>query len=88
MCAEAGIGGVRISTIARYNNDITSLTVPYNGYTNDQYTYMLTGANGGYINKTQICNHYWYGAAVSYKYKNLVTEVLNFPTKKLLLLNV
>jgi len=82
MCAEAGIGGVRISTIARYNNDITSLTVPYNGYTNDQYTYMLTGANGGYINKTQICNHYWYGAAVSYKYKKFGNGSLKFSNKE------
>lgn len=81
-CDNAGIGGIRISTIARYNNDSTSLSVPYNGYTFDQYSYMLTALNGAYINKTQLANHYWYGAAVSYKYKKFGNASLKFSNKE------
>ena len=39
--SNKGMGSFRVSTIARYNNDVTTASIPTSRWTYDQYTYAL-----------------------------------------------
>jgi hypothetical protein len=76
------IAGLRISSIARYDNDNTYLQVPYNGYVYDKYTHTLICEQAPILDKPLLNNHYQYGTGVSYKYKKFGNGSLKFSNRE------
>ena len=79
---QQGVGPIRISTIARYNNALTSHTMPTERWTYDQYTYASINIDGPFQNiGTVICTRQ-YGVLPSFRYKRFGNASLKFSQKE------
>jgi len=62
---NAGTGGLRISNVARYNNDATTCAIPSEKYVRDQYTVYATDIDGIFMDVARKMSHIPYGVGAS-----------------------
>jgi len=66
---DAGVGGLRISDVARYNNDSTTYAIPTQRYTYDTNTYFMSSIDGPTMEKSLRTRTYGYGIMASHSVK-------------------
>lgn len=72
-----GIGTYRLSNIARYNNDITTYTIP-GAFTYDSNTALLIKTDMCWVDRVGKTPTWWYGVNISYQYTKWGNGSLRF----------
>lgn len=79
---QQGVGPIRISRVARYNNDSTTHTMPTERWIYDQHTFASINIDGPFQNiGTVICTRQ-YGVLPSFRYKRFGNASLKFSQKE------
>ena len=74
-------GGVRISTVARYNNDATTLTIPTEAFTYDQYTHFHAIQSNPFPERSQSSLIWSYGITPCVETKKFGTASFKFTNR-------
>jgi len=74
-----GTGPMRISDIARYNNDSTTITVPKGKWLYDSNTYILSYATAPILDSSNRAYYYLYGAIPDSQHKKFGKASIKFP---------
>ena len=76
-----GCGPIRVSSVARYNNDATTYTVPVGRWAYDQYTFSHIDQDEAFPNRATSTSSRQYGVLPSFKYKRFGNASMKFGQK-------